>query len=84
MKFPIIRRDKLNDDEFLLLKKESVINYQSDILIHEFIVRKFPNKICIVASSGYTRKYTKEAALICNSYTEFMNAYLELKLEFRL
>ena len=81
MKYPVIHRDKLNDDEFLLLMKESVINYQSDILIHEFIVRKFPNKICIVASSGYARKYTKEAAFICNSYTEFMHAYLELKLE---
>lgn len=84
MKYPIIRRDKLNDNEFFLLKKESLINYQSDILIHEFIVRKFPNKICIVASSGYTRKYTKEAVLICNSYTEFINAYSELKLEYML
>ena len=81
MKYPVIRRDKLNDDEFFLLKKESLVNPQSDILVHEFIVRKFPNKICILASTGYARK---EAALICNSYTEFMNAYSELKLEFML
>ena len=84
MKYPVIHRDKLNDDEFFLLKKESLVNPQSDILVHEFIVRKFPNKICILASTGYARKYTKEAALICNSYTEFMNAYSELKLEFML
>ena len=84
MKYPAIRRDKLNDEEFFLLKKECLVNPHNDVLVHEFIVRKFSNKICIVASTDYTRKYTKEAALIYNSYTEFMNAYSELKLEFIL
>ena len=56
-------------------------SYYYEIPCH---VRKFHDKICIVASTGYTRKYTKEEALICNSYTEFMNAYSELKLEFML
>ena len=84
MKYPVIHRNKLSDHEYFLLKKECLVNPQSDVLIHEFFVRKFANKICIVVSTDYTRKCIGEAALICNSYTEFMNAYLELKLEFML
>ena len=81
MKYPVIRRDKLSDYEYFLLKKESLVNPYTDILVHEFIVREFLSNIYIVANIGYTKKYIKKSVLICNSYAEFMHAYLELKLE---
>ena len=84
MKFPVIRRDKLSNHEYFLLKKESLVNPYTDTLVNEFIVREFLSNIYIVANTGYAKKYTKKSVLICDSYTEFMNAYLELKLEFML
>lgn len=81
MKYPVIHRDKLSDHEFFLLKKESLSNPYTDILVHGFFVREFLSNIYIVANTGYAKKYTKKSVLICDSYAEFMNAYSELKLE---
>ena len=77
MKYPLIRRDKLNDDEFFLLKKESLADLHNDIVIREFIVRKISNYIYIAVNIGSSTKDVH----VCNSYAEFKQAYLELKLE---